>query len=157
MANRTNWAADVGWTTVTFTASDFNSQPSGGGGLSSAITLTNQDQYMDVSFVVTVGGTTIPGGFMSIFVLPLNQDGTTWGDGYASSTTTQPAGQYGQGSVQPKIGVTSGNTIVGQFQFIPVPSDGAFKLALGDNLSIALGTTAALTCKYRTYNVNLNF
>ena len=157
MANTTRWVIDANWTAATFTASELTSQASGGGALSTSVVAngTALDQFIDVSFVVAVGATTVIGGFMTLFLLPLNQDGTTYGDGYASSGTTQPSSTYAIGSPGSKIGVTSGNTITGIVTGVSLPP-GDFKLAIGNNLTIALASTAALTLKYRTYNINLN-
>lgn len=156
MASTTRWIIDTNWTAATFTAGDLNSLASGGGALSTAITNgTALDQMADVSFVVTVGGTTVTGSFITVFLLPLNQDGSTYGDGYASSSSTQPVAGYSAGSIGVKAGVTSGSTITGTVTFINLPP-GDYKLAFGNNLQVALNATAALTLKYRSYNVNLN-
>lgn len=157
MANTTRWVIDTAFTTVTFTAGDLNSLASGGAALGTAAIAngTNLDQMMDVSFVVTVGGTTTAGSYLTLFLLPLNQDGSTYGDGYASSTSTQPSAGYGVGSIGVKVGVTSGSTVTGTFALINLPP-GDCKLAFGNNLQVALSSTAALTLKYRTYNTNLN-
>lgn len=157
MANTTRWIIDTNWTAATFTAGDLNSLASGGGALSTAA-ITNGtalDQMADVSFVVTVGGTTLASSVITVYALPLNQDGSTYGDGYASSSSTQPASGYYAGSIGVKAGVTSGSTVTGTVQFISLPP-GDYKLAFGNNLQVALNATAALTLKYRSYNVNLN-
>lgn len=157
MASTTRWIIDTNWTAATFTAGDLNSLASGGGALSTAA-ITNGtalDQMADVSFVVTVGGTTVASSSITIFLLPLNQDGSTYGDGYASSSSTQPASGYYAGWVAVKAGVTSGNTVTGTVPFINLPP-GDFKLAVGNTLGVALSSTAALTLKYRSYNTNLN-
>jgi len=97
----------------------------------------------------------VTAGFLSLFLLPLLQDGSTYGDGYVSSTTVQPVSTYLAGNSQVKVGVTSGNTVTFMMRGLILPP-GDFKFALGNNLTIALYTTAALTLKYRTYNENLN-
>jgi len=157
MAAIAKWNTPSAWTALTFTAADLNSLASGGGALSTAAIAnsTGLDLKMDVSWVVTVGGTTVAASLITIFSLPLNQDGSTYGDGYASSTTTLPAAGYAVGSIAPKVGITSGNTITGIIPFIDLPP-GDVKLAFGNNLTVALSSTAALTLKYRTYDVNLN-
>ena len=157
MASTTRWVIDTAWTAAAFTASELNSLASGGGALSTTVisNSTNLDQMIDVSFVMTVGGTTLASSFISIFALPLNQDGTTYGDGYASSSTTQPSLSYTIGSTGVLIGVASGSTITGIVTLGNIPP-GDFKLAIGTSLGVALNATAALTMKYRTYNVNLN-
>lgn len=156
MASTTRWIIDTSFTSVTFTAGELNSLASGGGALSTAAITNsaNLDLYADVSFVVAVGGTTVAGSYLTLYVLPLNQDGSTYGDGYASSSSVQPVATYAVGSCQVKVGVTSGNTITGTFRGIVLPP-GDFKFALGNQLQVALNATAALTLKYRTYNENL--
>jgi hypothetical protein len=161
MANRTSWTAGNGvgltWSAISFTAGDLNSLAAGGGALGTTVVAngTALDQLADFSFVVTIGGTTVAGSYVTMFLLPLNQDGSTYGDGYASSTTTQPAAGYAIGSINVKVGVTTGNTVTGQINGVNIPP-GSFKIAFGNNLAIALSSTAALTLEYRTYNVNLN-
>ena len=39
----------------------------------------------DISCQMTVGGTTVTGSTLSLFVLPLNQDGSTYGDAAATA------------------------------------------------------------------------
>ena len=157
MANTTRWVLDVAFTPASFLAADLNSLASGGGALSTSIVTnsTTLDLYCDVSFVVAVGGTTTTTSYLTLYLLPLNQDGTTYGDGYASSTTTQPVGGYTAGSIGVKPGVASASTVTGMFRGVILPP-GNFKFALGNNLGVALYTTAAITMKYRTYNENLN-
>jgi hypothetical protein len=157
MAATTRWVIDTAYTAATFTAGDLNSLASGGFALSTSVVSnsTNLDQYCQVSFIVTVGGTTVAGSYFTIYALPLNQDGSTYGDGQASSTTVQPAGAYAQKSVGVKVGVTSGNTVTGTFEPFLIPP-GDFKLGFANNLTVALSATAALTLKYRTFNINLN-
>jgi hypothetical protein len=157
MASTTRWIIDSAYTAQTFTAGDLNSLASGGGALATTTVAnaTNLDQYADVSFVVTVGATTVAGGYITIFLLPLNQDATTYGDGYTSSSTTQPAAGYAVGSIGVKVGVTSGSTVAGTIPFINLPPRN-FKLAFGNNLGVALSATAALTLAISAYDVNLN-
>ena len=153
------WAIDTAYTSVSLTAGDVNSLASGGGALSTTAIAngTNLDQFIDVSFVLTVGGTTTAASCITVYLLPLNQDGSTYGDGYVSSTSSQPAVGYAGliGQVGVKPGVTSGNTVTGSILFGNLPP-GSFKLAIGNNLGVAFGTTAAVTLAYRTYNVNNN-
>jgi hypothetical protein len=157
MANTTRWVIDSAYTAATFTGGDLISLATGGGALSTSVVAnaTNLDQYADVSFVVTVGGTTGAGSYITIFLLPLNQDATTYGDGYASSATTQPAAGYAVGSIGVKTGVTSGGTVTGTIPFVSLPPRG-FKLAFGNNLGVALSASPALTLSLSAYNTNLN-
>lgn len=157
MANTTRWVIDTSYTTLAFATADTASLPSGGAALGTGTVnnATNLDQYMDVSFIVTVGGTTVAGSYITVFLLPLNQDNGTYGDAFASSTTTQPSGGYAVGSIGVKVGVASGSTVVGTVQFVNIPP-GVFKIAFGNNLQVPFAATSGLGVAYRTYNVNLN-
>lgn len=159
-AGTSSWIAGNGqgltYATAGFTAANFNSLASGSVVVaSSAITNTSAlDIYADVSFVLTVGGTTTATSYLILYLLPLNQDGTTYGDNTANGTTLPGAG-YQVASVQVLSGVTTGNTIVGTFRGVVLPP-GNFKWAIGSELGIALNASAAATVSYRTYNENLN-
>jgi hypothetical protein len=157
MASTTRWVVDTAYSAAAFTAGELNSLASGGFALSTTniANSTNLDQYCQVSFIVTVGGTTVVGSYLTIYALPLNQDGSTYGDGQASSTSVQPAASYAQKSVGVKVGVASGGTVTGTFEPFLIPP-GDFKLAFANNLQVALSGTASLTLKYRTFNINLN-
>jgi hypothetical protein len=157
MANISRWIINTAFTTVTFTAGDLNSLASGGAAVATAA-ITNGtalDLYADVSMIITVGGTTTATSFLSLYLLPLQQDGTTYGDGAVSSTTVQPVATYLERSAWVKVGVASGSTVSAMFRGVVLPP-GDFKLALANNLGVALSSTAALTMKYRSYNENLN-
>jgi hypothetical protein len=154
------WVAGNGqgltYGTSGFTLTDFNSLASGSVVVaSSAITQTTAlDLYADVSFVLTVGGTTTATSYMTLYILPLNQDGTTYGDGVANGSTL-PVATYQASTVGVKSGVTSGNTITGTFRGVVLPP-GNWKFAVSNNLGVALNATAAAAMSYRTYNENLN-
>lgn len=159
MANTTRLIIDTNWTAATFTAGDLNSLASGGSALSTSVIAngTNLDQYCEVSLTVTVGGTTTATSYLTLYVQKLQQDGTTYGDGLASSATLQPVPSNFanvKGTCGVLAGVASGGTVTADFAFdLPM---GDLKLALGNNLGVALSATAALTLKFRTGNFNLN-
>lgn len=157
MASTTRWVIDTNWTSVPFSAGDLNSLGSGGCAVSTAAVSngTALDIYGDVSAILTVGGTTTATSLLTLYVLPLQQDGTTYGDGSASSSSSQPVATYLVGSAFVKAGITSGNTVSAMWRQIVLPP-GNFGLALGNNLGVVLNATAALTLKIRTYNENLN-
>lgn len=156
MASTTRWIIDVAYATCGFTASDFNSLATGSVVVAaSAITnSSNLDMLADVSFVVTMGGTTTAASRFDVYLLPLNQDGSTYGDGVATGSTA-PVFTYYVGSMGVKSGVTSGNTVTGTLRAVPLPP-GDFKWALLNNTTVALNATASITAKYRAYNENLN-
>lgn len=147
------------WTNLGFTASDFNSLANGSFVLATTA-LTNQDDLdllMEVSFSVEVGGTTTASSFLSLYMMPLNQDGTTYGDGTPSGTA-MPSPSYLWDTVSVRSGVTSGNAVVGTFPnwpYLPIPP-GTFKLGIGNNLGVAMDSTAAFVAKGRSHVLNLN-
>jgi hypothetical protein len=144
------------WTTGGFTASDFNSRANGS--VVVAATAIDQDTSLDLdgefSFSVEVGGTTTATSRLDLYILPLNQDGTTYGDGVATGTTA-PAGSYWVASCIVRPGVTSGNAVVGTFPRYPLPG-ADFKYAIVNNLGAALDSTATWTGSHRTLTRNLN-
>jgi hypothetical protein len=75
------------WTSAGFTASDFNSRANGS--VVVATTTLDNDSGMDleaeVSFSFEVGGTTTAASRFDLYILPLNRDGTTLGDGVADA------------------------------------------------------------------------
>ena len=144
------------WTDAGFTASDFNSRANGS--VVVAATALDNDSGLDldaeVSFTMEVGGTTTTASRLDLYILPLNQDGTTYGDAQATGTTV-PAGTYWVTSCLLKTGITSGNAVVGSFPRVALPA-ADFKFAIVNNSGAALDSTAAATVKYRTVNRNLN-
>lgn len=154
--NLTKWQIIDNWVSVTFSAGDLNTLAVGGGALSTSVytNSTGLNVFCIASLVVTVGGTTAAGGHLDVYALPLNQDGSTYGDGYASSSSTVPTSTYFKRAIQPKVGVTASNTVTGETTpFVLAPTD--YKFALG-NQSIVLSSTAALTFKITTFVTNLN-
>lgn len=149
-------ATSTTWTDAGFTASDFNSRADGS--VVVAATALDNDSGLDldieVSFTFEVGGTTTATSYFGLYILPLNQDATTYGDGAATGTTI-PASSYWVTSSGVKSGVTSGNAVTGTFPRVPLPA-ADFKLAIVNKMGAALDATAAATVKYRTVNRNLN-
>lgn len=160
MTATTAWVGGNGvgltWSSAGFTAANFNSLASGSCAGSSQIdNSTALDLYADVSFVVTVGGTTTTGSYAVLYLLPLNQDGTTYGDGATGGGATLPSAQYQVGAVNVLSGVTSGSTVTGTFRGILLPP-GKFVWVWANQFGVTLNATASATVNYRTYNENLN-
>lgn len=155
------------WTSCGFTASDFNSIASGTTVFSdAAITNTsNLDMYANVSFSIEVGGTTAAGAILMLFVLPLNRDGTTYGDGRgvgdANLVGAFPGFAYMAGVAPVRVGVTSGNAVTGYFMgrgpggLIELPRHN-FLFAVGNGLGVAADSTANAAFDYQTTLLNLN-
>lgn len=144
------------WTSAGFTTSDFNSRANGS--VVVAATAIDQDTNLDldveVSFSFEVGGTTTTASRFDLYILSLNQDATTYGDG-ASTGTTIPASSYWVTTAVVRTGVISGNAVVGTFPRVPMPA-ADFKFAIVNNTGAALDSSAAAAVQYRTVNRNLN-
>lgn len=169
MANRVIWGAGLGvgftWTALTYTtstATQFNSLAAASV-VSNLAAITNQtalDLYADLSFTFVNGATTTTAGARSLlWLLPLNQDGTTYGDNsqptIGTKTSVAPAGAYQVGAVSHLVGVASGTALVGMFRGIVLPP-GSFVFCIQPNSEGALNATATATIAYRTYIENLN-
>jgi hypothetical protein len=115
---------------------------------------TALDLYADVSFSLT--GTTPSSGvpFFALYVMALNQDGTTYGDGTQTTTgsATNPT-MNSDSEAKVALGKTSA-ALVGMFRQIILPP-GSFCFALLNGTGNALASSAN-TIKYRTYTINNN-
>lgn len=111
---------------------------------------TALDQFFDLS--VSLGSITPGAGapYIGFYLVPLNQDGTTYGDGrFASSAAGPPASQYYVGSV-PCVPSTAG-VITGMVRSILLPP-GKFKLILYNQAGATLASSAN-TIQMRSYNL----
>src|SRR5215475_14109204 len=137
MANNTGWVAGRGqgltWGSAGFTVANFNSLASGSVVVATTAiaNATPLDLYADVSYVLTVGGTTTATSYMALYILPLNQDASTYGDGTPTGTAA-PAAAYMAGSAGVRSGIASGATITGIFRGVVLPP-GNFLFALTNN------------------------
>ena len=153
MANTTQWIVETAYTDAGITLTGFNSLASGSWVLGSAISAP-LDIYSDFSLSTKVGGTTVAGDFFGIYILPLNEDASTYGDG-SSAGSTLPVGTYLVGTILVPAGITSGNVVVGTCRGIILPSQN-WKWGVSNNTSVALNSTASASSKYTTYRENLN-
>lgn len=167
MANRTAWVAGLlnaglGWTGL-FSSSDFNSISSGSSALS-LITITNGtglDMFMDISLIAVCAQTTTTGvtagSNIALWIMPLLQDGATFGDG--SIPTAGASGQVAKTPSLPPaaiIGVQTGisaTAFAGAATGILLPP-GTFRMAIQNNTGVSWG--GAQACYFRSYNINLN-
>ncbi len=141
-----------------FTASNFNSLAAGSGVLaSSAIansTANEVHERANISFSFVVGGTTVAGDFIAFYALPLNQDGTTYGDGYASGASS-PSSAYFVASVPVLVGVTSGLAVTGSTDPVTIPACN-FKLVVVNNMAVAMNSAAAAAVQLQFVDINNN-
>jgi hypothetical protein len=163
MANLHKLAAGAisSWSTISFASGAFNSLAAGSSVISSAAIAngTNLDPFADISFALTLGGTTVVGSTLSLFLLPLNQDGTTYGDGRTASSGALsgafPAGSYLATVAGVQVGVPSGNTITGTFRRVELPR-ADFLVCIGNGLTVALAAAASPVFKVQSTVFNLN-
>jgi hypothetical protein len=146
------------WTLLGFTAADFNSLANNSFVLASSSdnNATDLDLGLEISYSFVNGATTTTAASrFDLYFLPLNQDGTTYGDG-ATSGATLPGATYRIGTSMVRSGITSGQTITGSFVPRPWPSRAAGKFAIANRLGGALNASAAAVIKARGYRLNLN-
>jgi hypothetical protein len=151
--------AVANYTSCGFTAADFNSLANASVAVmpttANIDNTTNLDDYIDVSFSFANGATTtVATSFFALFLLPLNQDGTTYGDG-ATTGSTQPGVSYWVTNANTRSGITSGGTLVGTFPTVWLPRK-RFILAIANMTGGALNASAAAAVQYNTTNLNGN-
>jgi len=142
------WTAAFG-TEFTTTALPINDA------IASSVVITNGtalDMFCDFS-VHIAAMTTTGAPFLGVYLYPLNQDGSTYGDGrFATAAAGPPASNYSVGSIAlPVVTTTATN---GSLTQIVIPP-GSFKFVIfngtGTNSTPASGNTSS----YRTYNISM--
>jgi len=150
------------WSTLSFTASLFNSLASGSGVLMNAAfsNASNLDLYGEFSFTCVNGSTALAGSpYWTVYWLPINQDGTTYGDGlaYGSGTaqsSTVPSSGYYLRNIT--LGLTgAGGTMVGRSAPFNLPRDSG-KFFFVNNTGQTTNSAAAFSAAILTTNLNLN-
>jgi hypothetical protein len=164
MANQATWitGGGVGFTWATaINGADLVSLASGATALSSVADIANQtalDLYADVSVRLTIGSATpAVGAFLGLYLVPLLDDGSTYGDGELTSGGTMArAYPFPPAAAMPLANVST-TLLAGFAQGIVIPP-GSFRFALYNGGSgITLSATAGNNVvKYRTYRLNLN-
>lgn len=151
MTTTQKWIAGSGvgltWTAA-FTSSTLNSIASTNAILSD-VDIDNSsvlDEFMDVSIALASAAFTGAGACIGVSLYPLNQDGTTYGDGRFGTSAAGPA-PYLVGTI-PLVVATQAQE--GTLFGIVIPP-GHFKLVLTNNGGVALAASGNV-CKYRTYN-----
>ena len=106
------------------------------------------DQFCDFSF--SLGSITPTGApFIGVYLMPLNQEGTTYGDGrFGSSAVGPPGGTYFIANVTINA---AAQVQTGAITYIPMPA-GKFKFAIHNASGVSLAASAN-TLSYRTYNL----
>jgi len=156
-AKQTPGALNSGsYTSCGFAAGDINSLANAAGIVATSATLDNSsnlDTLMQISGTITMGGTTsASGAFLKFYIVPQNQDGTTYGD----QITTIPSSNYEVATVGIKGTVGSGTAITWTTSYFFIPTRGVFKVAIYNGTGAAFNASAAATINCRTTNINLN-
>lgn len=139
------------WTAAAVSA-DINSLANGSANQSSVIIHNegaNLDIFADVS--VSLGSVSVGTGtpFVGIYLYPLNQDGTTYGDSrFAAATVATPPSQYLVGVIQAPSAVTG--VVTGMIRGILIPP-GSFRFVIYNQLLVALAASANVI-DIRTYD-----
>jgi hypothetical protein len=132
-----------------FTGSTLNSIASGNAILSDIVISngTALDIFADLSIQLASAVFAAP-NFIGVYLYPLNQDGSTYGDGrFSSSAAGPPGSNYQVGSIYLVIGTQAQNGTLSRIIMPP----GTFKFVLWNQGGVALASSANV-CLYRTYN-----
>ncbi len=150
MSVREKWTVNVDWTAA-FGTSTLNSLTNGNALISDVQidNSTNLDTLMDVSFSLgsLTTGTGVP--YIGLYLYPLNQDGSTYGDSRFGSSAAGPPPMDYQVAVNGFAASTTA-VLTGCVRGIVLPP-GKFKLVLHNGAGANLASSAN-TVKYRTYN-----
>jgi hypothetical protein len=149
MANTDQWILGQAYTDALI-STGFTSLPAGSwakGG--TAITAGLLDQYGRFSFSFVLASSAVAGDYIALYGLPINQDGTTYGDNIAAGATL-PSSTYLLGTCF----VSATSTIVGSIPFY-MP-ERSFLFGVANRCTPAFSGTPAASTKYATFRDNLN-
>lgn len=143
------------FTNCGFTLTDFNSRANNGFvlGTTTQTNATSLDLEAIVSFEFKVGGTSIAGACVLIFLMPLNRDGSTFGD--ATATGSALPNGYLWDVVPVPVGITSGNLVRGTSRARRLPFRD-FRWGIGNGTGVALHSTADAQVQAISGVLNLN-
>lgn len=113
---------------------------------------TNLDLY--AKFSVNLGSVTSGAGspYVAIYIYPLNEDGTTYGDGEFTSSAVGPPPTTYSGCSIPTLASTT-QTVVGSCITMIPPTN--FKIVLYNNLLVNMAASAN-TVDFQTFNRQVN-
>lgn len=165
-ANRTAWTSgngqgDAAWGAL-INSSDMASMAGTTAGSNTVLSSvagiangTNNDQFMDISCELTIASSAVAAGAnLAFWIYPLQEDGTTYGDGLLTAGT-QATLTPAWAPLPPIVLAASTRTsLIGQINGIVIPPE-TFKVAIQNNSGFAL-TSGTQTCSFKTYNQNLN-
>ncbi len=153
MSNTAIWNAALSYTSALST--ELNSLASGSVAVASTAidntTALNTDGWVSVSLPTVATGTGAPS--LDVYLLPLNQDGTTYGDGTATGTVL-PGGAYYVGSIAWTASLASGTQTGSLYIASGIPPT-KFKLAVVNNIGNALAASGNVVA-FASDKLNLN-
>lgn len=146
-----NWTTPSSWTDA-FGTEVTTTAITNGNAILSSVSITNGtglNVFADLSYVAGSTITSAAPNFIGIYLYPLNQDGSTYGDGrFGSAAAGPPAAAYWVGNFD--FAAAASTTVAGMVQRIILPP-GTFKFVLYNQAGASLPSSGN-TCKYRTYN-----
>jgi hypothetical protein len=135
-----------------FAGADLNSLASASSVLSSLADIDNSsalDMFADIS--ISLGSITPAApNFVGVYLYPVNQDGTSYGDGLftgGTQSTGVPSPSYFVGSI---VLTTTAKVQVGMLERIVLPP-GKFRWLVQNNAGVAFASSSN-TISFRTYN-----
>jgi hypothetical protein len=144
----------VGLTWTALFGTEINSLPNGDAILGSVAVAngTALDMFMDVSFALA-SVTTVGTPVLGLFLYPLNEDGSTYGDGrFGSAAAGPPPGNYLSGQAGLPVGTQALTGLFRGFMSGPlIIPPGTFSAVLFNGAGVALASSGN-AIKYRTYN-----
>ena len=142
--------ATAGWVTGNTSGTLYNTLVNGNALISDLAidNSSNLDVFADVSWVAGGTATTAAPNYLAFYLYPLNEDGSTYGDGrFGSSAAGPPPAVYFSGAIG--FAAAAGTTIEGTVRGIILPP-GQFKWLVYNQSGASLASTNIF--KYRTYN-----
>ncbi len=158
MANTAIWAGPLGTSPYSWASAfgtEINSLAAGSVAVSSVIIDNTSNLFTDGWISASLGSVATGTGSPSLdfYLLPLNQDGTTYGDGTVSGTVL-PGGGYYIGSITWAASLAAA-VQTGQFKISAEIPPNKFKLAVVNNIGNALAASAN-TISFASDKFNLN-
>ena len=155
-------AAGLSWTslfTSVTTLFDLNTMPNGSAAASSTGAVSNSalDVFADISVsLASITPSSSYLGGLSIFILPLNGDGTTYGDGQFANTGAQttkvPQAAYWVGNITFPTGVAAVQQ--GTLRGVLLPPTN-FQVVIQNNTGVSLASSGNVV-KYWTYDLQVS-
>jgi hypothetical protein len=163
MTSRTAWTAGLlnsglGWTSLF--GSELNSGIANGSSILSSVSIANGsslDMFFDVSFecLLSSGQTIAAGANFVLWLMPLMEDGSTYGDGSLSTTAAAVTPGLYPKLIMPLRAASSISALYGLNNDPLDMPPGTWAAGFQNNCGFTLNTSGNVA-KFRSYNINLN-